>query len=43
MSDTEDEKLKAEIDKIMIRINKIIKKIEANEPEDRYTSKQNEE
>jgi hypothetical protein len=42
MSDPEEDKLKAEIDKIMIRINKIIKKIEANEPKD-GNSKQNSE
>jgi hypothetical protein len=41
MSDTEDERLKAEIDKIMVRINKIIKKIETNKPEDDSNSKQN--
>jgi hypothetical protein len=43
MSDTEEEKLKAEIDNIMERINKIIKKIEANEPEDGCSSKQKDE
>ncbi|MGA8181760.1 MAG: hypothetical protein WB792_17000 [Desulfobacterales bacterium] len=42
MSDPEENKLKAEIDKIMIRTNKIIKKIEANKPED-DNSKQNNE
>ncbi|MGA7143050.1 MAG: hypothetical protein WBY47_00975 [Desulfobacterales bacterium] len=43
MSDSEDEKLKAEIDKIMTRINKIIKKIEGNETEKGCDSKHNEE
>jgi hypothetical protein len=42
MSDPEEDKLKAEIDKIMIRINKIIKKIEANKPEDDNSEKNNE-
>ncbi len=41
MSGPEEDKLKAEIDKIMIRINKIIKKIEASEPGDGSHSKQN--
>jgi hypothetical protein len=43
MSEPEDEKLKAEIDKIMVRINKIIKKIETNEPNIGCGSKQNKE
>lgn len=43
MSDSEEEKLKAEIDNIMIRINKIIKKIEGNEPENGCNLKQKEE
>jgi hypothetical protein len=43
MSDSEDEKLKIEIDKIMTRINKIIKKIEINEPDNGCNSKQNKE
>jgi hypothetical protein len=43
MSDSEEEKLKAEIDNIMIRINKIIKKIEGNEPESGCNAKQKEE
>jgi hypothetical protein len=43
MSDSEEEKLKAEFDNIMIRINKIIKKIEGNEPVTGCNSKQKEE
>jgi hypothetical protein len=42
MSDPEEDKLKAEIDKIMIRINKIIKKIKANKPEDDNPEQNNE-
>jgi hypothetical protein len=42
MSDPEEGKLKAKIDKIMIRINKIIKKIKANEPEDGNSEQNNE-
>jgi hypothetical protein len=43
MSEPEEEKLKAEIDKIMIRINKIIKKIETNEPNTGCNLEQNKE
>jgi hypothetical protein len=43
MSEPEEEKLKAEIDKIMIRINKIIKKIETNEPNNGCNLEQNKE
>ncbi len=39
MSDSEVEKLKTEIDDIMIRINTIIKKIEDNEPGNGCNSK----
>ena len=41
MSDPEEEKLKDEIDKISIRINQIIKKIETTKPDDGSSSKQN--
>ena len=41
MSDPVEEKLKAEIDQITIRINKIIKKIETSEPENDLDLKQN--
>ncbi|MEJ2657512.1 MAG: hypothetical protein P8012_09990 [Desulfobacterales bacterium] len=41
MSDSEDEKLKAEIDKIMIKVSKIIKKIETHESDNGRDSKQN--
>lgn len=43
MSDSDQEKLKAEIDSIMTRINTIIKKIEGNEPGNGCNSKQKEE
>lgn len=41
MNDPDDEKIKAEIDKIMSNINKIIKKIENLEPSNRDHSEQN--
>ncbi len=41
MNDSDDEKLKAEIDKIMSNINKIIKKIENLEPTNSNNSRQN--
>jgi hypothetical protein len=41
MNDSDDEKLKAEIDKIMSNINKIIKKIENLEPTNSDNSRQN--
>ena len=41
MSDPVEEKLKAEIDQITIRINKIIKKIETSEPDNDQDSIQN--
>jgi hypothetical protein len=41
MTDPLEEKLKAEIDNIMIRINQIIKKIEINEPDNDRDLKQN--
>ena len=41
MSDPVEEKLKAEINNITIRINQIIKKIETSEPDSDRDSKQN--
>jgi len=41
MNDPDDEKLKAEIDKIMLNINKILKKIETLEPRKSNNSEQN--
>ena len=41
MNDPVEEKLKAEINNITIRINQIIKKIETTKPDDGSSSKQN--
>jgi hypothetical protein len=41
MNDPVEEKLKAEINNITIRINQIIKKIETSEPDSDRDSKQN--
>lgn len=41
MNDPDEEKLKAEIDRIMINVNKIIKKIENLQPSNKDNSEQN--
>ena len=42
MNDPDDEKLKAEIDEIMMNINNVMKKIENLDPDTSNESKQNE-
>ncbi len=43
MNDPDDEKLKAEIDEIMMNINNVMKKIENLDPNTSNESKQNED